>query len=249
MTRVRRTQAEIAAGLSHEDKLAGKAISDATKTKPKRIRRTKAEMKEGLTLEEKLAGKTTGAGVKASMADIEEAILKHPTMLDISEKQITVAKNELADKQRLEVKSTLRKTKPKFIDRPPNKRTPQTTTTAYKVDKTVVSEDGDKTIFKSRETIREVFIDVPVVKEIRIILGDEGSPITIEELIENKLAEISHFPKCEWIQLDLDKDFKSSTQDKLGKEGWKFAYIMDWGCVKESWKNRPHTIFYYKLKK
>jgi hypothetical protein len=246
MTRVRRTKAEIAAGLSHEDKLAGKNIILAEPEKTKRVRRTKAEIEAGISLEAKLVGKTIGVGVKPSAEDVEEAILNDPLLGEIADTQFNDANLEL---QQIAVKSHTNADKPKFIDPPPRRKTPQTTTTAYKVDKTEVNEDGDKTIYKSRETVREVFIDKPVVKEIRIVYGEEGSPITIEELIENKLTHISHYPHCEWTQLHMDKDFKASTQDKLGKAGWKFAYIMDWGHVKDAWKNKPHTIFYYRLKK
>ncbi len=195
-----------------------------------RIRRTKAEIAAGITLEDKLAGITLESVVP---------IKKSRTMADLD------TGPTLREEAVGAVKPTLKK---KF--EPENKKLKNSIVTSpYKVDKIETSEDGDKTIYKTRETVTERIVELPVVKEIRILNGSDGSSLTVEEIIENKLADISHRPNCEWHKVHLGKDFKSSVLTQLGKEGWIFAYVMDWGVVKDTWKTKPHTIFLYRLKK
>ena len=51
--------------------------------------------------------------------------------------------------------------------------------------------------------------------------GTDGTEKTVQQIIKAELD------KCawEWKQVDLDNKFRISQLNRLGKEGWRFAFI------------------------
>lgn len=89
---------------------------------------------------------------------------------------------------------------------------------------------------------RPVFIEKQTVKEIRILDKDKEKPL--REIIEEEFAN----GQWEWKEVPLDKDFKRTELDKLGKAGWKFAFILERDLFDPTSK-KPNVIMLHRLAK
>jgi|APSaa5957512535_1039671.scaffolds.fasta_scaffold41820_3 hypothetical protein len=78
-----------------------------------------------------------------------------------------------------------------------------------------------KYIYKTNEVIKKVEIEVPVVKEVRILNGLKKTEKTVQHIMDEELG------KCiwEWKHVALDSKFKVKDLDVYGKDRWKFAFI------------------------
>jgi len=96
--------------------------------------------------------------------------------------------------------------------------------------------------YKTRTITNEVVKEVPVIKEVRILNGTKGSDKTVQEFLNEELEKC----RWEWKELQMDKNFTSAQMKKLGNNGWKMAYIMEWRILKPEWKDKPDTMFFQK---
>lgn len=96
-----------------------------------------------------------------------------------------------------------------------------------------------KYIYKTK--IEEKEVEVPVIKEVRILRGTDKTEKTVDQIIKEE------FHKCtwEWKELPLSK-CKLTELKKLGKQGWKMTHIMEWKLLKDTWKNREDTVFFQR---
>lgn len=83
-----------------------------------------------------------------------------------------------------------------------------------------------------------------IIKEVRILNGTTGTKQTVKELLDEELGKCS----WEWKYIPMDKDFKVSMLNTLGKQGWKFAFIHEPGVVNERAKNKPNVICMQRAK-
>ena len=119
-------------------------------------------------------------------------------------------------------------------------------TSEYQVtDERYDEETNIRYIYKTKEVEVEKEVEVPVVKEVRILNGTKQTKKSVQEILDLELE------KCiwDWKEVFLDKKFKISMLEKLGKQGWKFAFSLDWKAIKPSWKDKPETLFFQKAKK
>lgn len=249
MSRIRRTKSEIEAGLSVADKKAGtdlnafllkknmntfsekkKVDKQVTKT-TSRARRTKEEIVAGLTLEEKQRK------VTLNEYNFEQEKLKR-------------AQSTVRVKAPKETKEERHTALIKWLQEPLKQSTKKVQdetkiVTPYKLDKTIKSEDSTiVTHYKSREVVITKHIDVPVIREVRVLFGDDGTPKTVNEIIRDELDHVTY----EWKRIPMDKTFNSKTVDKLGEQGWRFTHIWSPRHAKESWKTKPDEMFFTRPK-
>ncbi len=242
MSRVRRTRAEIKAGLSVEDKKAGltlkefKAARRKEKAKQKetkvalRTRRTREEIAAGLTLEAKQEGVTLAQYIHAKEKQDSKKLVETKAIAD----------TRTAEEKHAELRAWLQK--PVKTKAP---KGPKRTAKPYELDRTTTAKDGTVTHFKSRDVEVEIEVQVPVIKEVRVLFGDEGSPLTVAEILNDAMGRISY----DWIVILVDKSFKSSTVAKLGKEGWRHMYTHSPKHVKVSWKDKPDELHFCRPKR
>lgn len=69
-----------------------------------------------------------------------------------------------------------------------------------------------------------------------------------EEEIKNLINEAVDQCLWEWKNVPLDNKFKITILDKLGKDGWKFAFIYEPGLI-DSKSNKPDLICFQRPKK
>ena len=74
-------------------------------------------------------------------------------------------------------------------------------------------------------------------KEVIRVLGTDGTEKSVHDLILQELGKAT----WEWKEVPVDKDFRLSLLNKLGKDGWKFAFVRDFP-ISESQKKIP-SIF------
>lgn len=105
-------------------------------------------------------------------------------------------------------------------------------------------DPNTKTVYKykTRTVEKEVIKEVPVIKEVRILNGTEGTETTVQEFLNEQLQKC----RWEWKEIIMDGEFKSSIMTELGKEGWKMTHIMSWRIIKEDWKNKPDSMFFQR---
>ena len=242
MKRIRRSPAEMEAGLTVEQKRQGITIKDLLRSEPeekpaKRIRRSPAEMKAGLTVEQKRQGIT--------IKDIQEP-QPQPQPKE-KKKRVTRAgwlinqiEKEKADKkqQLKEKRAANRKAKEAKYSR--------IETTSILIDATQAGQDKmpTRTIFKDR--IEEVPVEVPVIKEVRVINGVKNTQDTVETIMQRELSN------CRWEYKKIsDVDFIGLEQlNKLGEKGWQYCFSMEWKIIKpKAWANKPTSFYFKKPKK
>ena len=105
-------------------------------------------------------------------------------------------------------------------------------------------DPNTKTIYKykTRTVEKEVIKEVPVVKEVRILNGTEGTKTTVQEFLNEQLQKC----RWEWKEVKMDGDFKSSIMNELGAKGWKMTHIMSWRLLKEDWKKKPDSMYFQR---
>ena len=96
--------------------------------------------------------------------------------------------------------------------------------------------------YKTKYIEKEIEKEIPIIKEIRILNGTEKTKKTVNELLQIEVD------KCiwDWKEVKLDKDFRSTMLSKLGNQGWRMAYIMEWKHLKSSWREKPDSLFFQR---
>tara|TARA_Y100001938_G_scaffold99535_1_gene136102 strand:+ start:1933 stop:2706 length:774 start_codon:yes stop_codon:yes gene_type:complete len=233
--RIRRSPAEIEAGLTVEQKRQGITLEEILGLPPKpakRIRRTPAEMKAGLTVEQKRQGLTI------------EDIQNNPPK---PKKRVTraVALQNQIEREKADRKAHLKKRRAERKKARESKYS-RIETRSVLIDATQAGQDKmpTRTIFKDR--IEEVPVEVPVIKEVRVINGVRKTQDTVEQIMQKELS------KCKWEYKEIVvTNFKGLSQlNKLGDQGWQYCYDMDWKLIKpKAWANKPKTLYFKRPKK
>jgi hypothetical protein len=89
---------------------------------------------------------------------------------------------------------------------------------------------------------RPVFIEKQIIKEVRILDKEQEKPL--REIIEEEYASGT----WEWKEVPLDKEFRRTLLDQLGKEGWKFAFVLERDLIDPNSK-KPDAIMLHRLAK
>ena len=130
-------------------------------------------------------------------------------------KGVTLADISSNKKEQRRREKLVKSTKPKRKKRSPN--------TKYDTQEIIrdTFEGPVKYIYKTNEVIKEVEVEIPVIKEVRILNGLKKTEKTVQQIMSEELE------KCiwEWKHVTLDKKFKVKDLDTYGKQGWKFAFI------------------------
>jgi len=213
-----------------------------------KIRRTQAEIKAGFPVEAKKSGITL-KDWKAQQREIKEETDKRkklvkpetPTRLRRTQEEIkaglTVGEKKrgvtIADKKRTSMGEKVVETK--LVSKTPYED--------EVVDKIETSNDGTvQTVFKSRQTVIEKIIEKPVIKEVRILHEKDGRERTVKDIMEEEIGKC----KYEWKRLPMDKSFKVTMLDTLGKQGWRFAFITNWKIMNPNTK-KPDEVCFQKI--
>ncbi len=78
------------------------------------------------------------------------------------------------------------------------------------------------------------------VKEVqKIILETKNNKKEVKALFKEALERCA----WEWKRINLDRDFKVSMLDKLGREGWKFAFMVEWPVIMPNSKKSNEILF------
>ena len=249
--RLRRSKEEIEAGLTVDMKRRGITLVDlyrkkanlegpapkfeSTKGKPgaPRIRRSKEEIDAGMTVEQKKAG--------LSIQDVEN--LKNPPEPDKPKKRLTRAQGlerlihkEKEDRKQQKAEARKRRRKEK------ESKYARVETRSILIDATEAGQSKmpTRTVFKDK--IIEVPVEVPTIKEVRILNGTKKTQKTVEEIMKEELQKC----KWEWKELKMDKNFDFKKLQKLGEQGWKHAHTMSWRLLKPSWKDKPDSMYFQR---
>jgi len=216
MSKIRRTQAEIKAGFPVELKKQGKKLED--------WQQQQEEIKNETQKRKNLIKQEIPTRLRRTQAEIE-------ANLSVTEKRRGVT---IEDKKKLNKVSTT------VLKEVITSKTPYETEILDNVD---ISDDGVvKTVFKTRQTTVEKFIEKPVIKEVRILSEKDGRERTVKEILEEEIGKC----KYEWKRLPMDKSFKVTMLDTLGKQGWKFAFIAAWKLMDQTTK-KPDEICYQRI--
>ena len=226
--RIRRTRKEIEAGMPAEIKAQGVTLKEFLKkdkkplvTKSKRIRRTKEEIDAGMSAEDKRKGLTLEAINRRNKKTIETK-----DKLEKFRKQIK------KEDEKKKIKRKKRKTK-KYA---------RIKTSLELIDATKKGREGlpTRTVFKDR--IVEKKVEVPTIKEVRILNGTKSTDKTVQELLQQELN------KCKWEWKEVkETDFQGISQlTCLGNKGWKFTHEIDWKIVNPEWKNKPRSLYFQR---
>ena len=233
--RIRRSPAEIEAGLTVEQKRQGVTLEEVLGLPPKpakRIRRTPEEMNAGLTVEQKRQGLTI-ADIQNNPPKPKKRLTRAVALQNQIEREKADKKQQLKDRRAARKKA--REAKYSRIE-----------TRSVLIDATQAGQDKmpTRTIFKDR--IEEVPVEVPVIKEVRVINGVRKTEDTVEQIMQRELS------KCKWEYKEIVvTNFNGLSQlNKLGEQGWKYCYEIDWKLIKpKAWANKPKTLYFKRPKK
>ena len=106
------------------------------------------------------------------------------------------------------------------------------------------SKPLEDSFLRYTQTPKEPVVKTEIVKEVRV-LNTAGTEKTVQQILNEELK------KCtwEWTRLPIVENFKVEQLNKLGKEGWTFAFIFEPNTIKDSWKNKHNEICLYRVKK
>jgi len=192
-----------------------------------RVRRSREEIDAGMTVDQKKKGMS-----------LEDILAKTPTKTRISKAAGYLKLMEKDEEQKKNQKKLLRKTRKKAN----SKKYARTETRAVIIDATQAGQAKMPTRTVYSDKIIEVPVEVPTIKEVRILNGTKGSSKEVKDFLKEELQKC----KWEWKEVVLDKSFEFGILEKLGKEGWKFAHAMSWKAVKSSWKDRKDSLFFHR---
>ena len=232
-TRIRRNKAEIEAGMPMELVRDGMSLDEflleekkkLEKPIPRRIRRSKQEMDAGMTVEDKKRG--------LSIEDVKERNTKNENAKDKLAKYREQVKR--ADDEKAKAKPKRKSTK-KYIG---------TVTSGELIDATERGREGLPTRYVYKDKLVEKPVEVEVIKEVRILNGTQDTQKTVQQIMQEELN------KCtwEWKEIEETSFIGLDQLTELGKQGWKYAYDMDWKIIKPEWKDKPRTLYFQRPKK
>lgn len=211
-----------------------------------KIRRTEAEIKAGFPVAAKKAGKTLKEW-KAEQCEIKVETKKRKKLIQqetstrlrrtLEEINVGLSVEEKRNGVTIEDKRKINSSGEKVIKTTIKSKTPYEEEVLDRVD---MSDDGTvRTVFKSRQTTVEKIIEKPVIKEIRILNESTGRERTVKEILDEEIGKC----KWEWKHIPLDNKFKVTMLGTLGKQGWRFAFMINWKIVDPNSKKLDELCF------